>query len=97
MEVLAACGVPPELVSGGDGTSLREAYRRLLHATIAPLGRIVERELRDKVNPGISLSFDSLFAADIQGRAWAWRSLVGNEAQMDPAIAARLLGMEPTD
>ena len=97
MEVLAACGVPPELVSGGDGTSLREAYRRFLHSTVAPLGRIVEHELREKTHEGVGLSFDSLFAADTQGRARAWRSLVGNDAAMDPAIAARLVGMEAND
>ena len=93
MEILAACGVPPELVSGGDGASLRESYQRLLHSTIAPLGRIVERELRDKVHEGIGLSFDLLFAANVQGRVRAWRFLVGNEAAMAPTIAARLVGM----
>ena len=91
MEVLAACGVPPELVSGGDGTSLRESYRRLLHSTIAPLGRIVQAELRAKAHPGISLSFDSLFAADLSGRARAFQSMVGGG--MDVARAAGLAGL----
>ena len=76
-EVLAACGVPVELTTGGDGTSLREAYRRFLHATIAPLGRIVMTELRDKLHPSIGLGFDRLFAADVSGRARAFQSLVG--------------------
>ena len=96
-EVLSACGIPPELVAGGDGTSLREAYRRLLHGTIGPLGRLVESELREKVHDSIRIGFDGLFAADVTGRARAWRSLVGNEATMDPMVAARLVGMEPDD
>ena len=95
MEVLAACGVPPELVTGGDGTALREGYRRLLHSTIAPLGRIVQHELRMKVHPGISLSFDSLFAADLSGRARAFGSMV--KAGMDISKAATLAGLLASD
>ena len=57
-------------------------------------GALVEAELREKLAaPGLSLGFDNLFAADIQGRARAWRSLVGTEATFDPAVAARLTGM----
>ena len=92
VEVLAACGVPPALATGqGDGTSMRESYRRFLHSTIAPLGRIVQHELRTKVHPGISLSFDSLFAADLSGRARAFQSLVGGG--MDVSKAASLAGL----
>ena len=95
LAVLAACGVPVELVAGGPGTSLREAYRRLLHATIAPLARIAEAELRAKLDaPGLALAFDGLHAADVQGRARAWRSLVGDDATLDPDTAARLTGMD---
>ena len=93
IKVLAACGVPPELVSGGDGTSLRESYRRLLHSTIAPLARILESELRAKTCPGISL--DSLFAADLSGRARAFQSMVGGG--MDVAKAAALAGLMQTE
>ena len=36
--VLAACGCPPELMSGdSQGTAAREAFRRYLHATVTPL------------------------------------------------------------
>ena len=84
-EVLAACGIPPGLIAGGDGTSLREEYRRLLHGTVAPLGRIIQAELRRKIHEGIGIGFDSLFAADIAGRARAFQSLVGAGMALDEA------------
>ena len=92
--VLAACGVPIELVEPSEGTGAREAFRRFLHATIAPAAELVQEELREKLDtPGLVLSFDDLFAADVQGRARAWRSLCGNEASLDPQTAARLVGL----
>ena len=47
-----------------------------MHATIAPLARIVAEELSAKFETAIGLSFDELFAADLSGRARAFRSLV---------------------
>ena len=93
-EILAACGVPPELVSGEQGTSQREAWRRFLFGTVAPLGRVIEAELRTKLDPGISITWDELRASDLQGRARAWRSLVGNEAGFDPDVAAGIAGLD---
>ena len=91
-EVYAACGVPPQLVEPqGDGTAAREAYRRFLHATVAPLGRLIEAELSEKLESDIRVNFDSLFAADLAGRARAFQSMVG--AGMDPAKAAGLAGL----
>ena len=39
------------------------------------------------------LGFDGLFAADVQGRARAWRWLVCAEASLDPRMAAQLGGL----
>ena len=90
--ILAACGVPVELVGGGDGTSLREAWRRFLHSTVQPLGDILAVELARKLDtPGLALSFDGLFASDLSGRARAFQSLVGGG--MEPARAAGLAGL----
>lgn len=75
-------------------TRARKAFRRFLHATIAPAAELVQEELREKLDsPSLVLSFDALFAADVQGRARAWRSLAGNEAALDPQTAARLVGL----
>ena len=92
--VLAACGVPIELVEPAEGSGAREAFRRFLHATIAPVAALVQEELREKLDtPDLVLGFDGLFAADVQGRARAWRSLAGQEATLDPETAARLVGL----
>ena len=92
LEVLSACGVPPSLfTSNADGTGQREAFRRLLHSTISPLARIVQAELSNKLDGAVTLSFDSIFAADLSGRARAFQSLVGGG--MDVAKAAALAGL----
>ena len=95
-EVYAACGIPLSVVTEAEGTGQREGYRRLMHSTIAPLGRIVSEELSAKFETDISLSFESLFSADLAGRARAFQSLVNGG--LDPAKAASLAGlMQPED
>lgn len=92
--VLSACGIPPSLAVDADGTAQRESFRRFLHATIQPVGELIAAELSAKLEEDIRLDFSRLFAADVQGRARAWRSLVGTEGKMDPDKAARLAGLE---
>lgn len=93
--VLAACGVPIELVERADGTGQREAWRRCLHSTIEPLGRIVAAELTWVVGRPVMLDFEALFASDIQGRARAFQSMVA--AGMDVATAAAKSGLMDMD
>ena len=64
--IYAACGIPLALVDESEGTGQREGFRRLMHATIVPLGRIVAEELSAKFETEIGLNFDSLFAADLE-------------------------------
>ena len=91
-EVFAACGISPVLfASQGDGTSRREAFRQVLHTVVQPLARLVETELSEKLEAEVSLSFNSLFAADLSGRARAFQSLIGGG--MDIAKAAALAGL----
>ena len=90
--LLAACGVPVELVEVGQGTGSREAYRRFLHSSVRPIAKLVEHELREKLDsPDLGLSFDSLMASDIAGKARAFQSMVGGG--MDVAKAATLAGL----
>ena len=90
--VLAACGVPIELVESGQGTAAREAYRRFLHSSVAPVAELVVAELREKLDiPALDLNFDALFASDLSGRARAFQSMVGGG--MDVAKAAALAGL----
>ena len=91
--VLSACGVPPGLARAEGGES-RESYRRWYAASVQPLAALVQSELRDKLAaPDLRLDFASLAAADVHGRARAWRSLVGREATMSDADARAIVGL----
>lgn len=91
-DVLAACGVPVEMVEVADGTGQREAYRRFLHTTLEPIGRRIASEIRAKHDaPGFALDFRPLFASDLAGRARAFQSLV--QGGMDVTEALALTGL----
>ena len=91
-EVLAACGVPPVLFSSNpNGTAGREAWRQLLFATVAPLGRLVVAELAAKLEADVALDWDELRASDVASRARAFQSMVS--VGMDPGKAAGLSGL----
>ena len=95
LSIYAACGVPPSLVTlPADGTGQREAWRRFLHGSVSPVARIVERELRAKLDtPALSLDFVSLYAADVSGRARAFRAMAGKDATIPEGEARRLAGL----
>lgn len=94
--VLGVCGVPAELVLQSlEGTGQREAWRRCLHGTIQPLGTLVSQALSATFMRPVTLSFDAIFASDIQGRARAFQSLAGGG--MDLAKAAGLSGLLAED
>ena len=85
--ILAAAGIPPQLFSGGSSQAAREAFRYLLHATINPVAAIVELEASRKLGFPTNLDFTSLSAADVQGRARAFQSLVGGGMDITKAAA----------
>ncbi len=89
--ILASCGVSPVLAglaeAGGSQNALREALRQFLHATIAPVGKIVSAEAERKLGMPVALDFDALFASDVQGRARAFQSMVGGGMEVDRAAA----------
>ena len=92
-QVLAACGVPPDLATAPSGANAqRESWRRFLHGTVKPLADEAGDEFSMKLDRPVSLSFDRFFASDVTGRARAFQSLTGGG--MDPARAAQLTGME---
>ena len=76
----------------------RESWRQALFGVIAPLGRIVERELRDKIDPSVSLTFEELRASDLPGRARAFQAMVAGGIDVAKAAAqAGLMVPEETD
>ena len=87
---LHACGYPVQLAMGTDGTGQREAWRRYLHGTVSPLGKMVELA-SERINAPVQLDFEDLFASDIQGRARAFQSLV--VGGMDIERAATVSGI----
>lgn len=90
--ILAACGIPPALVRPQSAGAAREAYRQWLHGSVAYIAAIVLEELRRKLDvAALQLGFDGLFAADISGRARAFRQLV--DAGMDAGRAATIAGI----
>ena len=89
LAVLSACGIPPELMSGeGQGTAAREAFRRFLHATVTPLLDGMAAEAAHKLStPGLAFDTVNLHAADVQGRARAFQSMVGGGMAIERAAA----------
>ncbi len=86
---LACCGIPAELADAGvDATSRREAWRQFLHSTVAPLGRIVADELREKLElpDGFRFDWTELAAGDTQGRARATHSLAQAGVELERAL-----------
>ncbi len=95
VEVLAACGVPPSLFGErSDGTAQRESFRRYQHSSLAPLAKLIAAELSTKLEAEVEIDLTAIHAADIMGKARAWRSLVGNDAAMTTDAAARIVGFE---
>lgn len=90
--VLAAAGVPVELIDRADGAAAREAWRRFLFATVAPVARMVGDEAALKLGSSGRITFEALRASDLTGRARAWRSLV--DGGMDRARAEALCGFD---
>ena len=90
-EIYAACGFNAALWGGSQAASVREAWRLALFGVLSPLGRLVEAELKDKLDDEVSLTWTELRASDLSGRARAFQSMVG--ASMEVERAAGLAGL----
>ena len=90
--ILAAAGVPVELLSPRASSDAREAWRRFLFATIAPAGVLVANEARRVLGGAGRLDWAALAASDLQGRARAYRQL--RQADMPDADARRICGFD---
>ena len=90
-EIYSACGMGGLFDTGQTESSRREAWRQTLFSTIAPLARLVEAELREKLDADITLGFSELRASDIQGRSRALGAMVKAGMALDKA--ERLTGL----
>ena len=85
--VLAACGVPPDLMDvDSAGTAQREAFRRWYSSTAEPLARMVEHELTAKLETPVSLDMTGLYAHDLVGRAAAFQRLTAGGVSINEAL-----------
>ena len=85
---MAACGIPPSLVSGrSDGSSQRASLERFLRLTLQPIADIVADELKKKLETPISLSFPAIGSGDIAARARGFKSLVDGGMNVEKALA----------
>ena len=85
--MLAAAGVPPSLFLDSDGTSQREAVRRYHMNVVMPLARILETELRAKLDAAVRLRFDG-YAMDLVSRAQVVAKLTAAGVELPAALQA---------
>ena len=76
LSVLAAAGVPVTIMSASDGTAKKEDFRRFLHLTLQPVGKIIAQQIGDAIEvPDLAFDFNAIGAADIAAKARAWGTL----------------------
>lgn len=96
LQLAGALGVPASLIDPkADGTAQREGWRRFAHGSVAAVAKLVEQEVRRKLDvAGWSLDFGGLYASDLVGRAGAWERLVrtGKSPEEADAITGLLGG-----
>ena len=85
-EVWSAVGFNSALFGGSQAAAVREAWRLALFGVLAPLGRLVESELRGKLGD-VTLDWRELSASDLSGRARAFQSMVGGGMPVADAVA----------
>ena len=87
-------GLNAALWMGGQAAAVREAWRLCLFSVLAPLGKLVESELQDKLDDEVSLSWQELRASDLSGRARAFQSMVGGGMTVAEAVSVAGLMVE---
>ena len=93
-EIYAACGLNAAIWGAGDAASTREAWRLCLFAVLSPLGKLVESELKSKLDDEIALSWGELKASDLSGRSRAFQSMVNGGMSVTDAMSVAGLMVE---
>ena len=89
--VLAACGIPQSVLTGGDGTSAREGARLLLFGSIQPVADQIARVVSKRFGETIRLDFSRLMVSDISSRSRAVGSFVQAGMSLEDALKAAML------
>ena len=91
VDLLASCGIPAALASSAQPVASREGWRQFVFGTIANVAKIAAAELGNKLDaPTLTFGHDALAAADVSGRASAYKKLV--ESGVAGADASRIVG-----
>ena len=93
-EVMSACGYNANLFGAGQAAALREAWRLALFGVLAPLGKLVQAEIRAKLDSELTIGWQELRASDLSGRARAFQSMVGGGMAVGEAVAVAGLMVE---
>ena len=96
LSILAAAGVPTTIMSTSDGTAKKEDFRRFLHLTLQPVGRIIADQIADALEvEGLTFDFSGIGAADIAAKARAWGTLT--KGGVSPQDAGAITGLPIDD
>ena len=96
LSVLAAAGVPVTVMSVSDGTAKKEDFRRFLHLTLQPLGKIIAQQIGDAIDiPDLAFDFADIGAADLAAKGRVFGQLVSNGVSI--ADAAEVSGLPISD
>ena len=94
--IALSIGIPAELIrADGSSSARREAWRQCFHSFILPMARLMENELREKLEtPELRIALRELAASDLQGRARSFRALVSppQGSGIKPNEAAEICG-----
>ena len=91
MRMLAACGVPPSMFTASDSQAQRESLRRWHLNVVVPITKLLEHELRLRLEVDVRLRHDS-YALDMVSRATVVDKLVRAGVPIATAMSAVALG-----
>ena len=88
----AILGLPQALLVQ-DGSGLREGLRYYLHTTLQPYGERITAAA-EQAQLEVNFDFTNIMAADIQGRARAFQSLVPDDEKLTREEAMEIVGFD---
>ena len=94
MRMLSACGVPPSMFTASDSQAQRESLRRWHLNVVVPITKLLEHELRQRLEVDVKLRHDT-YALDMVSRASVVDKLV--RAGVPIATAMSAVGLSESD
>ena len=91
MRMLSACGVPPSMFTASDSQAQRESLRRWHLNVVVPITKLLEHELRLRLEVDVRLRHDT-YAMDMVARSQVVSKLAQAGVALPVALAAVGLG-----